>query len=114
MTQNQIREKFLSDHHSSFVHNICHFAASDGQKRTKVDDRIRPIRTILLIFDKMDIQVRPRIVPYLNHRTRTDLNVLLLRILNDHPRLAITHGLRDDPQSTIIHGSFKNDRGISV
>lgn len=44
---------------------------------------IRPIHMILLIYDKMDIQVRPRIFPYLNHRTRMDLNVLLLRILDE-------------------------------
>ena len=47
---------------------------------------IRPVRTILLIFGKMGILVRPRIFLYSNHRTRTDLNVLLFRILTS-PRI---------------------------
>ena len=65
------------------THNIYHFEASDGQKLMKVDDMIRPIHMILLIFDKMDIPIRPGIFAYLNHQTRTDSNVLLLRIFNE-------------------------------
>ena len=60
----------------------------------KVDDMIRPIHTILLIFDKMDIPIRPGIFPYLNHRTRTDLNVLLLRSLTSQ---------RQDPDGEIVN-----------